>query len=51
VILRETRHLFDIQAPPLPGGRQRDFQISLEYIPVEWNQQYPQIRVTGLRLQ
>jgi hypothetical protein len=51
VILRETRRLFDLHASPLPGGQRRDFQIALEYIPVEWNQQYPQIRVTGLLLQ
>jgi hypothetical protein len=50
VILRETRRLFDANAGPLPGGRRRDFQISIEYIPVEWNQQYPQIRVIGLQL-
>jgi hypothetical protein len=51
VILRETRRLLGPNARPLAGGERRDFQISLEYVPSEWNQQYPSIRVTGLLLQ
>jgi hypothetical protein len=51
VILRETRRLLGPNAHPLAGGERRDFQISLEYVPSEWNHQYPAIRITGLLLQ
>jgi hypothetical protein len=51
VILLETRRLLGPNARPLNGGERRDFQVSLEYVPDEWNQQYPEIRVTGLLLQ
>ncbi len=51
VILRETRRLLGPNARPLAGGERRRFQVSLEYVPDEWNQQYPSIRVTGLLLQ
>jgi hypothetical protein len=51
VILRETRRLLGPGAKPIGGGERSDFQVSLEYIPAEWNQQYPTIRVTGLQLQ
>jgi hypothetical protein len=50
VILRETRRLFGPNARATYGGERRDFQISLEYVPAEWNQQYPAMRVTGLLL-
>ena len=51
VILRETRRLLGPGAKPLGGGQRADFQITLEYVPAEWNQQYPTIRITGLQLQ
>ncbi len=52
VVLRETRALLGTpRARPLPGGQRRGFQISLEHVPDTWNQQYPSIRVTGLRLE
>ena len=50
VILRETEPLVGPKDAALPGGQRRDFQITLEHVPVEWNQQYPSIRVTGLTL-
>jgi hypothetical protein len=50
VILREDESLVGPKDSPLPGGQRRDFQITLEHVPVEWNQQYPSIRVTGLIL-
>jgi hypothetical protein len=50
VILRETEQLVSPKGQPLGGGQRRDFQITLEHVPVEWNQQYPSIRVTGLML-
>jgi len=51
VILRETRRLLGPNARALGGGERRDFQVSIEYVPDEWNQQYPTIKVTGLLLQ
>jgi hypothetical protein len=51
VILRETRRLLGPGAKPLGGGQRADFQITLEYVPAEWNQQYPTIRITGVQLQ
>jgi hypothetical protein len=50
VILRETESVVGPKDAALPGGQRRDFQITLEHVPVEWNQQYPSIRVTGLTL-
>lgn len=50
VVLRETRPLLGTRARPLEGGERRGFQISLEYVPEAWNQQYPSIQVTGLQL-
>lgn len=48
VVLRETEILIAPNAEPLPAGQRRPFQITLEHIPAEWNQQYPSINVTGL---
>ena len=48
VILRENESLVGPKDQPLGGGQRRDFQITLEHVPPEWNQQYPTIRVTGL---
>ena len=50
VILRENESLIGPKDQPLGGGQRRDFQITLEHVPPEWNQQYPTIRVTGLAL-
>jgi hypothetical protein len=51
IILRETERLIGAEAEPLGGGARRDFQITLEHVPAEWNQQYPAIHVTGLILE
>lgn len=51
LILRETRRLVGAGAKPIGGGERRDFQVTLDYVPTEWNQQYPTIRITGLQLQ
>ena len=48
-ILGETHRVISDQ--PLAAGKQRDFEITFEHLPAEWNQQYPTIRVTGLTLQ
>lgn len=51
VVLRDAEQLIEPANPPLGAGEHRDFQITLEHIPVEWNQQYPTFRVTGLILE
>lgn len=51
VDLRETRRLFGERTRPLGGGERRDFQIALDWVPSDWNQQYPSIRVTGVLLE
>lgn len=48
VILREKQQLNGPATRPLEGGERRAFQITLEHVPAEWDQQYPSIRVTGL---
>ncbi len=48
VVLRDTQRLFLPTAPPMQPGQQRDFQVPYEHIPVQWNQAYPSIRVSGL---
>ena len=49
--LRETRKLLGPGAEPLLGGDHRDFSVTLEAVPSDWNHEYPSIRVTGLLLQ
>ena len=51
VILRETERLITRNAQLLASGQGRDFQITLEHIPSDWNRQYPSIRMTGLILE
>jgi hypothetical protein len=51
VILRERRRVISASNQPLAPGQQREFEITFEQLPAEWNQQYPTIHVTGLILQ
>ena len=51
VVLRESRRLLGPNSAPMGRGQRRDFQVTFEYVPDQWNQQYPTIRVTGLLLQ
>jgi hypothetical protein len=52
VILRDSQFVIAPQGdPPLNAGLSREFQVTLEHVPAEWNQEYPSIRVTGLILQ
>ncbi len=52
VILRDSQFVIAPSAdPPLNAGLSREFQVTLEHVPAEWNQEYPSIRVTGLMLQ
>ena len=50
VVLRETEQLISHKASPLEAGQKRDFQVTLEHIPAEWNRQYPKIQIIGLLL-
>jgi hypothetical protein len=51
VVLRDKQRLFTPTAVPLAPNDQRDFQLSYETLPAQWNQAYPTIRITGLQLQ
>jgi len=50
VVLREDETFIGTKDQPLGGGQRKDFQVTLEHVPAEWNQQYPSFRVTGLVL-
>jgi len=50
VILRDKQRLFSPTAPPLAPHQQRDFQLGYETIPIQWNQAYPTLHITGLQL-
>ena len=51
VVLRDKQRLFGPNAVPLPPHERRDFQLGYETLPVQWNQAYPTMRITGLLLQ
>ena len=51
VVLRDKERLFSPDAIPLESYHTRDFQLTYEHIPVQWNQAYPALRITGLNLQ
>jgi hypothetical protein len=51
VVLREIRRPFGRNASPLGGGQSRDFQLTFEGVPRDWNVQYPTFRVSGLVLE
>lgn len=50
VVLRDTRRVLGARTAPLGPAQRREFQVSFEYVPDDWNRQYPSIRVTGLLL-
>lgn len=50
LVLRETQRLFGARPAPLPGGQRREFQLTFERVPADWNRQYPSLRITGLLL-
>src|ERR1700679_1720122 len=52
VILRDSQFVIAPSGDPaLNAGLSREFQLTLEHVPAEWNQEYPSIRVSGLVLQ
>jgi hypothetical protein len=50
VVLREIRRPFGRGAQPLGGGESRDFQLTFEGVPRDWNVQHPAFRVSGIVL-
>ncbi len=51
VVLRETHRPLGVRAAPLPPGQRREFELTFEHMPADWNRQYPTIRVRGLVLE
>jgi hypothetical protein len=51
VVLRDKQRLFGPRAIPLESYQRRDFQLTYESMPVQWNQAYPEMRITGLALE
>lgn len=51
VVLRDAPQLIGLRSTPLGPGQHRDFEVTLERVPAQWNQQVPTFRVTGLVLQ
>jgi hypothetical protein len=46
VVLRTFTHAVSARALPLPPGTARDFQVSYDHMPADWNQAPPKITVT-----
>jgi hypothetical protein len=54
IVLREIQRPFGTATragEPLAAGQRREFQLTFEHVPQDWNQQYPSIRVSGLVLE
>jgi hypothetical protein len=51
VVLRESIRLWGKNPAPLAAGATRDFQLTFEHVPADWNLRPPDIRVTGLLLE
>jgi len=51
VVLRETRRLVGRRAAPLEPGEEREFQLTFEHVPADWNRHNPALRITGLVLE
>jgi hypothetical protein len=51
VVLRDSEQLITTSNAPLGAEQNRNFQVALERVPPEWNQEVPTFRVTGLLLQ
>jgi hypothetical protein len=51
VVLRETQRLISADGAPLAAGAQRQFQLSFESIPDDWDRRPPKFIITGLQLQ
>lgn len=50
-VLRETQRIISAQGAPMDAGTKREFQLSLENIPDEWDRRPPTFVITGLQFQ
>lgn len=46
VVLRDTTHPISAKSLPLAAGKTRDFQVSYDHMPADWNQAPPKITIT-----
>lgn len=51
VVLRDKQRLFSPTAAPLAPNQMRDFQLTYDTMPAQWNQAPPTVKITGLQLQ
>jgi hypothetical protein len=51
VVLRDKQRLFSPTAAPLAPNEHRDFQLTYDSMPAQWNQAPPTVQVTGLALE
>ncbi len=54
IVLREIQRPFGTASragQPLAAGERREFQLTFEHVPLDWNRQNPSIRVSGLVLE
>ena len=51
VVLRDKQRLFSPTAAALAPNQTRDFQLTYDSMPAQWNQAPPTVKVTGLQLQ
>jgi hypothetical protein len=51
VVLRDKQRLFSPTAVPLAPNDRRDFQLTYESIPAQWNQASPTVKIVGLALE
>lgn len=40
----------DLSASPLPPGQSKPFRLTFEHISADWNQAYPELQITDVRL-
>ena len=51
VVLRDKQRLFGANAVPFAPNEHRDFQLTYDSMPAQWNQAPPTVQVTGLALE
>jgi hypothetical protein len=51
VVLRDKQRLFGPSAAPLAPSQTRDFQLTYDTMPAQWNQAPPSVHITGLALE
>jgi hypothetical protein len=51
VVLRDKQRLFSPTAAPLAANQTRDFQLTYDAMPAQWDQAPPSVKVTGLALE